>query len=85
MFKSGERNDPNNYRPISVLSAISRALEKIVYEQTYKYLIKNNLLDSRQSGFRSLHSTVTALPGLSNQWCFNIDRGLISGILFLDL
>ena len=85
VFKAGERNDPNNYRPISILSTISRVFEKLVYEQIYNYLIKHNLLDSRQSGFRSLHSTVTALLDLTNQWCFNIDRGLVSGILFLDL
>ena len=85
VFKAGERNDPNNYRPISILSTISRVFEKLVYEQIYNYLIKNNLLDSRQSGFRSLHSTVTALLDLTSQWCFNIDRGLVTGILFLDL
>ena len=85
MFKAGERNDPNNYSPISILSTTSRVFEKLVYEQIYNYLIKNNLLDSRQSGFRSLHSTVTALLDVTNQCCFNVDRGLISGILFLDL
>ena len=85
VFKAGKRNDPNNYRPISILSTISRVFEKLVYEQIYNYLTKNNLLDSRQSGFRSLHSTVTAFLDLTNQWCFNIDRGLVSGILFLDL
>ena len=85
VFKAGERNDPNNSRPISISSTISRVFEKLVYEQIYNYLTKNNLLDSRQSGFRSLHSTVTAFLDLTNQWCFNIDRGLVSGILFLDL
>ena len=64
VFKAGERNDPNNYRPTSILSTISRVFEKLVYEQIYNYLTKNNLLDSRQSGFRSLHSTVTALLDL---------------------
>ena len=87
VFKAGERNDPNNYmyRPISILSTISRVFEKLVYEQIYNYLIKNNLLDSCQSGFRFFHSTVTALLDLTIQWRFNIDRGLVSGILFLDL
>ena len=35
VFKAGERNDPNNYRPISILSTISRVFEKLVYEQIY--------------------------------------------------
>ena len=85
IFKSGERNDANNYRPISVLSCISRIFERLIYEQFYSYLVNNSLLNPRQSGFRSLHSTVTALLDLSNEWCFNIDRGMINGVIFLDL
>ena len=85
IHKTGERNDANNYRPISVLPTIARIFEKLIYEQLYDYLCKNDILDSRQSGFRSLHSTVTALLDLTNQWCFNIDRGMISGVVFLDL
>ena len=57
LFKSGERNDSSNFRPISVLPTV----ERLVYEQTYTYLTENNLIHPRQSGFRSLHSTVTAL------------------------
>ena len=85
IHKTGERNDANNYRPISVLPTIARLFEKLIYEQLYDYLCKNAILDSRQSGFRSLHSTVTALLDITNQWCFNIDRGMISGVVFLDL
>ena len=85
IYKTGERIDPNNYRPISVLSTIARIFEKVIYEQLYDYLSRKNILDPRQSGFRSLHSTVTALLDVTNQWCFNIDRGLINGVLFLDL
>ena len=70
LFKSGERNDPSNFRPISVLSTVGR----LVYEQMYTYLTENNLIQPRQSGFRSLHSTVTAL----------LDMGIeINGVLRL--
>ena len=33
VFKAGECNDPNNYRPMSILSTIFRVFEKLVYEQ----------------------------------------------------
>ena len=84
-FKSGERNDPNNFRPISVLPTIARVFERLVYEQMYTYFTENNLIQPRQSGFRSLHSTVTALLDMTNQWCLNIDKGMVSGVIFLDL
>ena len=42
-------------------------------------------MQPRQSGFRSLHSTVTALLDMTNPWCLNIDRGMVSGVIFLDL
>ena len=34
---------------------------------------------------RSFHSTISALFDVTNDWCFNTDRGLINGVLFLDL
>ena len=86
LFQSGERNDPNNFRPInSVLPAIATVFERLVYEQMYAYFTENNLIQPRQSGFRSLHSTVTALLDMTNRWCLNIDKGMVSGVIFLDL
>ena len=85
LFKSGERYDPNNFRPISVLPTIARVFERSVYEQMYAYFTENNLIQPRQSGFRSLHSTVTALLHMTNQWCLNIDKGIVNGVIFLDL
>ena len=85
IYKTRERIDPNKYRPIPVLSTIARIFEKVIYEQLYDYLSRKNISDPRQSEFRSLHSTVTALLDLINQWCFNIERGLINGVMFLDL
>ena len=75
----------HSYRPISVLPSIARVFERILFEQIYRHLSNNKLLYSRQSGFRSLHSTVSALLDMTNDWCFNIDRGMVNGVLFLDL
>ncbi len=49
-----------NYRPVS-LPFIAKTLERSVFNQVSAFLTQNNLLDSNQSGFRSGHSTETAL------------------------
>ena len=45
----------------------------------------NNLLSSYQSGFRSLHSTVTSLLEATDDWVHNIDQGNVNAVVFLDL
>ena len=45
----------------------------------------NNILSSYQSGFRSLHSTVTSLLEATDDWAYNIDQGNVNAVLFLDL
>ena len=42
-------------------------------------------ISTHQSGFRSLHSTVTALLEGTDNWAFNIDRGNVNAVVFLDL
>ena len=83
--KSGARDDCSNYRPISVLPVLSRAFEKVVYNQLYDYLDCNRLIYKHQSGFRSLHSVVTSLMAGTNGWYLNIDRGKYAGLIFIDL
>jgi hypothetical protein len=43
------------------------------------------LISSHQSGFRSLHSTVTALLEATDNWAYNIDQGNVNAVVFLDL
>ena len=38
LYKSGHRNIPGNYRPISILPTISKIMERILYNQLYNYL-----------------------------------------------
>ena len=82
---SGKRNDPTNYRPISVIPVVAKVFERVVYHQLYYYLTKNCILSRYQSGFRSLHSTVTALLEATDSWAMNIDRGFVNAVVFLDL
>ena len=85
LFKQGEASDLNNYRPISVISVIAKVFERIVYDQLYNFLSDEDIISTHQSGFRSLHSTVTALLKATDNWAFNIDRGNVNAVVFLDL
>ncbi len=50
-----------NYRPVSLLPFIAKTLKRVVFNQVSLFLSQNNKLDAKQSGFRSGHSTETAL------------------------
>ena len=85
IFKKVKRDDPNNYRPISVIPTVAKIFDKIIYDQLCDYLNGNNLLTRCQSGFRSLHSKLTALIGTTNSLSVNIDNGFVNGVIFIDL
>ena len=74
----------DNYRPISVISVMAKVFEP-VYDQLYAYLEEHNIICKYQSGFRAIHSTVTALLEATDTWAYNIDRGKINAVVFLDL
>ena len=55
-----------NYRPISVPSVIAKRFEKVVFNQVYTYLNENKLISKYQSGFRPIHSTLTAVIDMTD-------------------
>ena len=85
LHKKGPKNLLDNYRPISILPAISKAFESILYEQLHGYLSNASILSKCQFGFRRYHSTTTALLDSTNQWYSNMDKGLLNIVAFLDL
>ena len=82
--KTKELGDPNNYRPISLLSVLSKPLERHVHKCLTHYLETRNLLHPFQSGFRNKHSCHTALSRLTDIWLANMNNSLINGTIFLD-
>ena len=85
LFKQGEPSDLNNYRPISVISVIAKVFERIIYDQLYNFLTNEDIISNHQSGFRSLHSTVTALLEATDNWAFNIDHGNVNAVVLTPL
>lgn len=57
IYKSDSQNSFNNYRPISLLSSISKLLEKIVASQMTDFIDNNKILYDYQFGFRKGHNT----------------------------
>ena len=84
LFKKGDILDASNYRPISLLSSLSKILEKLIFMRTVKFLKDNNTFTNSQFGFRQKHSTIHALLNFVDKVAHNIDdHSHLIGI-FLD-
>ena len=68
-----------------MISVVAKVFERIIYDQVYVYLEEHNIICKHQSGFRAAHSAVTALLEATDTWAYNIDRGKINAVVFLDL
>ena len=68
VHKRNTTDNPENYRPISILPLLSKVIEKHVHNSLYEFLLVNNLLSPIQSGFRTRHSCETALTEMTDDW-----------------
>ena len=78
LYKKGEKNHLNNYRPISILPTISKVFERLMFGQIYNYFNTNRLLCEQQYGFRSGHSTELATVKLIDTIIQNMDNTRIT-------
>ena len=67
LHKKKEVTNPENYRPISLLSSDSKITEQAIYLQLVQYLENNNLIHPAHHGFSSGHKTTTALLQMHDQ------------------
>ena len=85
VYKSDDATDPNNYRPISLLSIFNRIFEKLVYKRLKSFLEVNDVFYKSQYGFREKHSTQHAILDIVNKIQSNMDKGMYSCGIFIDL
>ena len=85
VFKSGDPTDPNNYRPISVLSVLSKVFEKHIYDELLSYLKSFDILVDEQCGFREGISTNFAIGKFLNHIVESVNEKKFSVGVFLDL
>ena len=85
IHKSDDATLCNNYRPISVLPVFSKMFEKIIHKRLYDFLERHNLLHNCQIGFRKKLSSYMALLNTYDKIAADLDKGLHTMGIFLDL
>lgn len=78
-------NNIKNYRPISLLSVLSKVLEKCILKRIKKHVNLNNLLPNTQFGFRDAHSAPAQVTNLTAQLICNKKSKKSSAIASLDI
>ena len=85
IHKKRSRTAVQNYRPVSLLSVLSKVMEKVVNRRIMTYLEKENLLSKHQFGFRTGLGTADLLTSLNHQWLSCINTGGAVRVLAVDI
>ena len=85
LYRSGPVNEPENYRPISILPILSKLLGRAVQEQIQDYLEERSLISKFQFGYRPNRSTQQATILLTDKIRFEANDKKLVGALLLDL
>jgi len=85
IFKSGNKTDHNNYRPISLLPQFSKILEKLFNHRLDSFLQTFEILYPGQYGFQNNRSTASAVLELIEEVTNNTDKRKVSAGIFIDL
>ena len=85
LHKKNETLLPKNYRPVSLLPVLSKVTERCIFLQMSSYLEDNNLLHPSHHGFRSKHSTATALIQMFDSWMEAFENDEVSAVIMLDM
>lgn len=85
VYKKGNKEEVENYRPISILPVISKVAEKIMHDQLMKFLTSCTILANEQHGFLSGRSTSTAAFQLTREVLERLEGGEVVLGAFLDL
>lgn len=85
IYKSGQKENMNNYRPISVISVFSKIIEKLLKKRMLAFIDKYIVVDEYQYGFVKNSSTLSAAVDLVNFISRALDRKEMAVAVFIDL
>ena len=82
LYKKGNKTDPSNYRPISLLTSFSKVIEKALYNRLIEYVNNNKILNPLQFGFRKKLATEDAIFKLTHEILIALNSGKMVGSIF---
>ena len=85
IYKKDKKTIVSNYRPISLISVLSKLFEKVIFKYVFNHLHDNFVISTFQSGFLPGKSTVTQLAEVYHHFCNAIDRNKEIRVVFLDI
>ena len=85
IFKKGSRNKPENYRPVSLISQLSKVMESIIRDAIVEHLDRHNLVLDSQHGFQRGRSCTTNLLVFLDKVSLAVDNSVSVDAIFLDL
>ena len=85
LFKKGDKSNSNNYRPVSLLSCVSKIMERVVFKYLFNFIRDHQLISPHQSGFQPGDSTVNQLSFLYHTFCEALDHKKDVQIVFCDI
>ena len=85
VYKNDDKNDLNNYRPISVLTQFNQLFERLIAKRLLNFFEKFNLITKKQFGFLKKHCTEHAILDLKEYLLKNLEKKHVTALLFLDL
>ena len=85
LFKGGDREDVNNYRPVSLLPLPGKLLERVVHKKVSAFLEDNKFLCEFQGGFRKGYSTTSTIADLTDDLFQAINDCNVTLAAFIDL
>lgn len=84
IFKSGDKESPNNYRPVSLTCISCKVIETFIRDTLVSYLTENNIINSNQHGFTKGKSCLTNLLTFLDYVNEYVDQGDPVDVIYLD-
>ena len=84
IFKKGSREDPGNYRPVSLTAVCCKIMESIIKENIVAHLERNQLISKTQHGFMRGRSCTTNLVDFLNKLTVAMDSSIPMDVVYLD-